>query len=231
MSDTKKQKITCPKCKKEIETELWEGLEMPYDREQKNAILNNTFFKVHCEDCGLQFPIAYRFTYNDCEQKYFIWLAPKMDEEEKKAIAEYNERLKNDTVLKLAYNGYTYRIVRNDNELREKVLIFDNGLDDRYIETMKLIYFPSLKKSIPEDTKIVGLYFDEKPGGGYQWAIITDHQQLMFANINMDIYEDMTYQLSEFVEAKAPEGLALIHGPWAQEVLIAKAEAAKNMTE
>lgn len=231
MSDTRKQTITCPKCGKEIEVELSEGLEMPYDIEQKDAILKNTFFKVHCDACNLYFPIAYRFTYNDLEQRYFIWLAPKMDEEEQKAINAYNDRIQNDNVLKLAQSGYTYRIVRNDNELREKVLIFDNGLDDRYVETMKLMYFPSIKQQFDKDTKIVGLYFDEKPGGGYQWAIITDKQQLMFANINMDMYEDMTYQLKDAVEEKTPEGLFQVHGPWAQEVLIAKAEAAKNMTE
>lgn len=231
MSDTKKQTIKCPKCGKDVEVELFDGLEMPYDNKYKDAILKNTFFKLHCDSCGITFPIAYRFTYNDMEQKYFIWLAPKMDEEEQKAIAAHNDRLKNDTVLKLAYNGYTHRIVRNDNELREKVLIFDNGFDDRYIETMKLMYFPSIKQQLNKDTKIIGLYFDEKPGGGYQWAVITDKQQLMFANINMDIYEDMLCQLKEAVDEKTPEGLFLANGPWAQEVLIAKAENSKNLTE
>lgn len=231
MSDNRKQMIKCPKCRKDIEVELFDGLEMPYDSEHKESILKNSFFKIHCDTCGISFPISYQFTYNDMEQKYFIWLAPRMDENEQKAIAAHNDRLKNDNVARLAYNGYRHRIVRNDNELREKVLIFDNGLDDRYVETMKLMYYPSLKQQLAKDTKILGLYFDEKPGGGYQWAIITDKEQLMFANINMDMYEDMTYQLKEAAEAKTPEGLALINGPWAQDVLIAKMEASKNMTE
>lgn len=231
MSEIRKQTVTCPKCGKQIEIETRDSIELPYDTEQKEAVLKNTFFKVHCTQCDLLFPIAYRCIYNDLEQRYYIWLAPKMDELETTAIHEYNERIKNDNVLKLAQAGYRYRIVRNDNELREKVIIFDNGLDDRYIETMKLIYLPGIKEKLPKDSKIVGLYFEEKPGGGYQWVIICDNQKLMFADINMDIYEDMIDKLHDIVEKRTPEGLAQIHGYWANDVMIEQVGIQKPPTQ
>ena len=61
------------------------------------------------------------------EQKYLIWLAPKMEEEEQKDIEEYNERLKTDNRLRLAQGGYTYRIVRvvkNNNPLVSALFFF-----------------------------------------------------------------------------------------------------------
>ena len=36
--------------------------------------------------------------------------------------------------------GYRKRIVTNQNALREKAIIFENELDDRVVELIKLLY-------------------------------------------------------------------------------------------
>lgn len=220
MSEITKQTIACPKCGKMISIDVWDSIDIPYDIEQKEKVLKNTFFKATCEDCKISFPIAYKCLYNDMEQKFLIWLVPRLEEEEKAEVAEYNEKLKTDNRLRLAQGGYTYRIVRNDNELREKVLIFDEGLDDRYIETMKLVYVPAFKKNIAKDSKILGLYFDKKSSGeGYQWVLIFDNKKPVIADINMDIYEDMKDKLHDLVEEKTGEGFIQISAPWAMDVM------------
>lgn len=220
MSEITKQTIACPKCGKMIQIDVWDSIDIPYDIEQKEKVLKNTFFKATCEDCKITFPIAYKCLYNDMEQKFLIWLAPRLEEEEKAEVAEYNEKLKTDNRLRLAQGGYTYRIVRNDNELREKVLIFDEGLDDRYIETMKLVYVPAFKKNIAKDSKILGLYFDKKSSGeGYQWVLIFDNKKPVIADINMDIYEDMKDKLHDLVEEKTGEGFIQISAPWAMDIM------------
>lgn len=224
MSEVKKQMIACPKCGREIEIEVWDSIDIPYDMEQKEKVLKNTFFKAGCDTCKITFPIGYKCLYNDMEQKYLIWMAPKLEEDEQKDIEEYNERLKTDSHLKLAQGGYTYRIVRNDNELREKVLIFDEGLDDRYIETMKMVYVPVFKKNLAKDSRIMGLYFDKKEDGGYQWVIVFDNRQPMIADVNMDIYEDMKDKLNSIVEEKTTEGFIQINAPWAMEVMMTRVD-------
>ena len=224
MAEVKKQMIACPKCGREIEIGIWDSIDIPYDMEQKEKVLNNTFFKETCETCKITFPIGYKCLYNDMEQKYLIWLAPKLEEEELKDVEEYNERLKKDSRLKLAQGGYTYRIVRNDNELREKVLIFDEGLDDRYIETMKMVYIPVFKKNFVKDSRIMGLYFDKKEEGGYQWVIILDNRPPLTADVNMDIYRDMEDKLENVVEEKTPEGFIQIHAPWALDVMTSRVD-------
>lgn len=226
MSEKKEQMIACPKCGKEIKIEVWDSIDIPYDMEQKEKVLKNTFFKVSCDTCNITFPIGYKCLYNDMEQKYLIWLAPKMEEEEQKDIEEYNERLKTDNRLRLAQGGYIYRIVRNDNELREKVLIFDEGLDDRYIETMKMVYVPKFKKDFAKDSRIMGMYFDKKEDGGYQWVVLLDNHQPMIADINMEIYEDMKDKLKKIVEEKTAEGFIQIDAPWAMEVMTTRVDGA-----
>ena len=139
MAEIRKETVVCPKCKKQIEIGVWDSIDIPYDIEQKEKVLKNVFFKVHCDTCDILFPIAYRCQYNDMEKKFIVWMVPGMEEKDKVAIAAYNERIKNDNILRLAQGGYQYRIVRSDNELREKVFIFEEGLDDRIIEMMKVI--------------------------------------------------------------------------------------------
>ena len=225
MSEITKQTIACPKCGRMIQIDVWDSIDIPYDIEQKEKVLKNTFFKATCEDCKITFPIAYKCLYNDMEQKYLIWLAPRLEEEEKAEVAEYNEKLKTDNRLRLAQGGYTYRIVRNDNELREKVLIFDEGLDDRYIETMKIVYIPAFKKNIAKDSKILGLYFDKKASGeGYQWVLLFDNKKPVIADINMDIYEDMKDKLHDLVEEKTGEGFVQISAPWAMDIMTSRVD-------
>ncbi len=232
MPDCRKDKIKCPKCGKEIEIDVWDNIDLPYDKEQKERVLRNSLFKINCDSCKIIFPIAYRCQYNDLEQKYLIWFAPRADETEQKAIAAYNQKLKMDKPLQLAQGGYRYRVVFNDNELREKVLIFDEGLDDRYIETMKVSYLSLLEKEFAEDeAKILGIYFDKRAAGGYRWVIVFDRKTPVAVDIDMNMYEDMKVKLKDIVEERMSEGLIQISAQWAWEVLQTKAAQAEKRNE
>lgn len=229
MAENRKDKIQCPKCGKDIEIDVWETIDLPYDIEQKQRIMRNSLFKINCDTCKIIFPIAYRCQYNDMEQKYLIWFAPRAEEKEIKAITAYNEKLKVDKPLRLAQGGYRYRVVFNDNELREKVLIFDEGLDDRYIETMKISYLPLLQKNLTEDeAKILGIYFDKKEDDGYRWIIVFDRKAPVAVDVDMNMYEDMKVKLKDIVEAKTPEGLVQISAQWAWDVMQTKVAESEN---
>ncbi len=225
MAEIKKQRVICPKCGSQIEVGIWDCIEMPYDIEQKEGIMNQTFFKLNCDTCKNVFPIAYKCIYNDMEQKYMIWLVPRLGENELEEINAYNMQLMTDNRLRLAQGGYRYRIVRNDRELREKVFIFDEGLDDRYIETMKTIYVPVIKNKIPDNCKIMGVYFHKaQDGAGYQLVVVFDNQPPMSTRVNMDIYEDMRDKLHTAVEEKTAEGLIQINANWAVDIMTAPAD-------
>jgi len=186
MAEIKKQRVICPKCGSQIEVGIWDCIEMPYDMEQKESIMNQTFFKLNCDTCKNVFPIAYKCIYNDMEQKYMIWLVPR---------------------------------------LGEKVFIFDEGLDDRYIETMKAIYVPVIKNKMPDNCKIMGVYFHKtQEGDGYQLVVVFDNQPPMSTRVNMDIYEDMKDKLHTAVEEKTPEGLMQINANWAVDIMTAPAD-------
>ncbi|MDE6626640.1 MAG: CpXC domain-containing protein [Lachnospiraceae bacterium] len=221
MSEFNTQKTMCPECGRTIEFDAWESIEIPYDGEQKEKVMDNTFFRVSCSHCRISFPIAYPCKYNDLEQRYLIWIAPKLDEKEQAAIAAHNHKLKNDAALRLAQNAYTFRIVRNSNELREKIRIFDEGLDDRILETLKLVYVPSIRKQIGAEAVISGLYFDKHPKSGeYQWVVLVAKREPLVGKIDMSVYEDMKEKMGALIEEKTGEGLVRIDARWATDVMM-----------
>lgn len=219
MANVKKRKIICPKCYKELEVDIWDKVEIPYDAQQKERVMKNTFFQAECTACHTLVPMIYDCEYNDLERKYMIWIVPKLLDSEKARIMSYNKRLETDKTLKLAQGGYRYRIVRTANELREKIFIFDEGLDDRFIETMKLAYVPVIRKNIADDNKILDIFFDKNASGKYQWVVIFDKRQPMVLNIDMNIYHDMKEKLWDVVEAKTMKGFAMIEAHWALDVM------------
>lgn len=224
MAEVRQQKIACPQCKRELTINVWDKVELPYDMQHRDRVLQNTFFKVGCDGCQSSFTIAYKCQYNDMERKYLLWVAPAMDEKTQNEINEYNQKLKIDDRLRLAQGGYHYRIVNSDNELREKVIIFDEGLDDRYIETLKIVYVPLIKNKMGEGTQITGIYFDRKKAGGYQFIVTFDNKPPMSANVNMDIYHDMTDKLKSIAERNTPEGLCRIDADWGLKVMMHEVE-------
>ncbi len=224
MAQARQQTMTCPHCKKEITIDVWDKVELPYDMMQRDRVLQNTFFKVDCMSCQATFTIAYRCQYNDMERKYLLWVAPVMDEKTQNEVAQYNQKLRTDNTLRLAQGGYRYRIVHNDNELREKVIIFDEGLDDRFIETLKIVYVPLIKNKMGEGTQITGIYFDRKQTGGYQFIVTFDNRPPMRANVNMDIYHDMTDKLMDIANRNTPEGLCRIDADWGLKVMMHEVE-------
>lgn len=220
MADITMQKFVCPKCGKELELEMMRNMEIPYDNDMKEKFMANDYFTMHCKNCNTVLPIGYRSNYNDLEKRYLLWLLSKNKEADEKEVAAYNEKLKTDDALRLARNGYRFRLVSNSNDLREKILIFDADLDDRVIELMKLAYVPTIRKQVGTDTRIVGFYFDWRiDGQGGQWLIIFDNRKPMVAKFEMSMYEDIQKKWQEALDAHTGEGLIMIDPKWAVEVM------------
>ncbi len=229
MAKVKVQKIECPRCKKEVEINVWDKVELPYDQEQRERVLQNTFYRADCPECKNTFSIAYKCQYNDMERKYMLWVAPERDLIAHKQISEYNGQLQTDRILRLAQGGYRYRVVRNDNELREKVIIFDDGLDDRFIETMKIVYVPTLKKKVGPDVQITGLYFNKKEEGNYQFVVSFTNGAVMTVSVDMNIYHDMKEKLMDLAVENTPEGFCRIDAEWAMNIMMHEVEDSKDL--
>lgn len=128
MSTNLAKEINCPSCGKSSQTRMWPSIDCADHPEQRERILEESLFIWECPDCGYQMQLVYPCLYHDFSHKLLILLDPNQKEQSlnKRAIAA--EKLE----------GVRKRIVGTVEELKEKILIFENGLNDAACELVKL---------------------------------------------------------------------------------------------
>lgn len=141
----KKIKLVCPECNKEFNTDIYTSINVQLDKDMKTKILSGKLFDIECEHCHAKFHIPYPVLYHDMEKKLLIQYTEEKDLESSK------------DVLKKANvdADYTVRIVDNERDWIEKILISDSGLDDRIMELYKLLVLSQYEDA----DNVNGLYY------------------------------------------------------------------------
>ena len=84
---------------------------------------------------------------------------------------------------------YTNRIVTSPLDLREKISIFDAGLDDRIIELAKLFYAGMAIEQFP-DNRIHEVQFGTDENGSSYLAFIDENGVFANAELSEELYND-----------------------------------------
>ena len=132
MSKQHKERISCLKCGEVNEFAIWDNIDTKSNPEAKKLLLSGEIFLHKCQKCGAIMRSMNDCYYHQVEEKIMIQVLHSEKDANNVDIA-----LK--AIPLQGYPGYTLRIVRNHNQLREKVYIFNQGLDDRVIEIIKAI--------------------------------------------------------------------------------------------
>ncbi len=143
MSKIRKEKIACPTCGAEDEVTVWDSLNTQFNPEEKQKLLDGTLFAFKCKQCGAVINLNYDTLYHDMENKAMIYLVPNGNLE---TSIEALKTAKKDANLE----EYIMRVVKDKESLQEKAMIFDNGLDDRVIEIIKLSSYSFVKEKLPD---------------------------------------------------------------------------------
>lgn len=136
--------LNCPICKRDHTAKLWRRIDVSTEKNAKGKLLKGEFFHFICPDCGYVSQLHYGCLYVDRDIRELIYLT-----EEKEAEPSMAEKAAETAAADLPFwkqGDSLLRIVQSSEELREKLLIFDNGLDDRLVEICKgfsLSQFPS----------------------------------------------------------------------------------------
>ena len=146
--------ITCPKCNEEHPFVMWQSINTQLDPEMRAAVKDRSAFQFICPTCGEKTYVDYGFLYHQMEDGIMIHYASS-DEDAEEIYKMVTNKEQDGLFHDMLDADYLIRIVRSQNELREKISIFDEGLDDRIIEIIKLFLganaiYPSKKaKYIP----------------------------------------------------------------------------------
>lgn len=187
--------IECPKCGKSSDFRIWESINTTLDPEMKEKVKDRSAFLFICPHCGEQNYVDYGFLYHQMEDTIMIAYS-NSDENEEEMYHLFTEEI--DTPLGLdnifLKDEYLLRIVRSMNALREKIYIFDDGLDDRIIELYKLFLYVKILDDAP-DTNDLDIFYmgGEQP----RFEAVTSSKFVGSSDFNREFYDHLIEQFSD----------------------------------
>lgn len=209
MSMKRKETITCPACGQAQDFIVWHSLNGDLNPEAKQRLLNGTLFHFECSNCGHRSNVNYGMLYHDMTNQVMVYFVDKDSVEE--TLATMNDAEKK---IGIPMPEYRKRVVTDQNALREKAIIFDQKLDDRVIEIIKLIYYSNASRQVP-DTNINAVYF-LVADGKYILQFIGDKP--LSAEVPAEMYEKIKRKFAERLETVG-DNEALVDLHWASEFL------------
>ena len=158
MSKSHMEKIKCPKCSHESEMLVWETMDTKTDPQIKDMIRSGEVFAWRCPHCDNKSLIFYPTLYHQVKEKYLLCYIPGNPS----SAVEYMKTINENNESGYDFNEeYTKRVVSDINQLREKLMILDEGLDDRILEIMKVFAIAELQKNFP-DLSVMEIYFNKE---------------------------------------------------------------------
>lgn len=148
-------KVPCRTCGGEIPVNFTEFADVSQNPSYKEKILNGDLFIVKCPECGDETLVEYPIMYMDSDSKLNIYMVPEHD----RGLLENLNSL--ELPPEVVDAEAIFRLAGSTEALVEKILIFDNGRDDRIIEFYKLIISEQLKEEWPEISASKLLYYVE----------------------------------------------------------------------
>ena len=126
--------IRCEYCGTEYDHVSHLVVEKHESKKLTQDIINDEFFYAVCPHCNLMTGVDHPVTYIDMENRTLL---AYFDSDIELSLAETQiGELMRECDVSNNYN--TVRVVSTQNELREKIILLNNGLDDRVIEILKL---------------------------------------------------------------------------------------------
>ena len=151
--------VKCEQCGRQFQKPVYDGVDVSEQPQFRAKVMDASIFDFPCPYCGCVNGVIYPFLYHDKARRFMIQLVDSafagdpfisvFDEEKEGALREAVEDMK---------DRYRLRTVRTPNDLMEKIILFENDIDDRAVEIMKA-------KILAKDPSILSLYFAPTDNG------------------------------------------------------------------
>lgn len=147
--------VDCPKCGTTQEINAFQSVNADRRPDLKQAIIASTFQSLTCKKCGVEFRPEPDFNYLDGKAGLWVSARPinalgQWSVETAQATADfalaYGENA-SDAAREIGSN-LAARITFGWPAIREKVVVFDAGLDDVVVETVKLVVLQSRSSNV-----------------------------------------------------------------------------------
>ena len=195
--------IVCPQCGETQKYRLYTSVNAQQNPELKQSILDETLFDWRCQRCSYFAAMAYPFVYMDNRAGYAVCLAPGGNGNP----VEPTEPLR----------GYVKRRVKNLAELKEKILIFDNGCYDVAIELMKNALCTIIRRGY--DNARLHAYFSKVEEGKMEFAIFLPRTpEPVYHSTRVEVY-NQSQEVLRTLDFAEPNNFATVDARLAKRII------------
>lgn len=139
MSINIKQSLKCPKCGELSDITVWNSITVKDSPDLKEDLLHGKVNIFRCGACGQVGLMPTPMLYTDEDKRLMISFSPCNDPLLEEQLFDNVKKSSESSGELEKYDGYNLRFVTDYNELLEKILIFDAGMNDKAIEVIKLM--------------------------------------------------------------------------------------------
>ncbi|MEF2559936.1 MAG: CpXC domain-containing protein [Eggerthellaceae bacterium] len=207
--------VTCPNCGASGVYDRYASANVTLNPSLKDRVMDGSLFVYECPNCGNKLRVVTSCLYHDMRKRLLIQLSPEVEDD-----AELRDMLdtltENGVNLSFTDEGYEVKVVADLNDLKEKIAIADDGLDDRLVEIVK-IYARILASSEEgasefDDVRYIGLDDD-----GIKIGILFNGECLATAVVPMSLYEEQ--KAEHPLTSRSEEDSYIVDYVWAYEVM------------
>lgn len=184
------EKLTCPKCNAEIEFLMHDTVNVTLNPENKAKILDRSLFRTECPGCGVAINVEYPILYHDMKQQIMIQVCK--DPKTAASSPRLDMQIEGFPPLDA---GYRVRTVVGTDRLRERIRIFDAGLDDVAIEVCKAFILRHIKEE-------KFLFFDYLEDENIYFQAVFEDGSCRGFSVSFDAYKDCKKIADELMEKK-----------------------------
>lgn len=209
MSSELTKEVICPHCGKAVETRMWTSICAEISPDLRQKILDETLFDWKCPACGQELQLVYPCLYHDKGRRFMVYIAP--GEESRRSVDGVTEFPQLAQVRK--------RTVTSLPELKEKILIFEAGLDDQAVELVKLALCDVLWNKYHRRTSACFFCYSDKTADRLGFSVFLEGDaQPIRQRTKFEVYRRSCEVLESLDYGEAPD-FSFINRETARELL------------
>ena len=206
--------IVCPMCGELGKAEIYTSVNTTVNKALRSKVLDGELFSWQCPSCNYRARLNYPILYNDMKNRFMVYLIPKIDRYQlcDKELEDKYSNLRN----------ISKRITADFNSFKEKIFIFESGLDDMAVELTKLAISQTVSKKLggAEITEGYLSMYDRETNTMGCTYFAGEERKPYVQTARLEIYGKSKDIIDRFaIKDKKLKGFIKIDKEWAENIL------------
>ena len=206
--------VVCPMCGELSKAVVYTSVNATINSSLRDKVLDGELFAWKCPSCGYSARLTYPILYNDMKNRFMVYLIPKIERFQlwDKELEEKYANLRN----------ISKRVVSDFNSFKERIFVFESGLDDMAVELTKAVISQTVSKKLGGAAVREGyLSMYDRENNTMGFTFFTGEEMTPYVQTaRLEIYGKSKEIVEQFaVKDKKLKGFIKIDAEWADNIL------------